>query len=90
MQSSGAISLTTPEEIDYGRVVTLKYALKLWTHGIKPNRFSRLVDLLNLAERYTGKVYKRTAIATAIADLDIVIQQKLDARSNQNRNAAGN
>lgn len=90
MQSSGAIILSTPEELEYGQIVTLKYALKLWAKGIKPNRFSKLSDLFKLATRYTGKRYTRAKINEAIADLDNETQRRLDARTNQNRNAAGN
>ena len=47
-----------PEVYNF-RAAATQSALKLWTkHGIKPNRWTKIRDLLDIATIYTGVTYK--------------------------------
>lgn len=63
-------SFTTPEQIDYFRITSLKAGLKLLKVGIKPHRGWTLTKALKWASEYTGKTYKRSEVDTAITDLN--------------------
>ena len=62
-------SFTTPTQIDYFRLVTLRSGLKLLKVGITPHRGWTVTKALKWASDYTGRRYKRTEIDTAISDL---------------------
>ena len=60
------------------RAIATKYALKLWiNHGIRPNRYTKMRDLLTTVTCYTGKPYKssRKGKDDALADLTDWIEQ---------------
>lgn len=62
-------SFTTPTEISYFRLVSLRSGLKLLKVGIVPHRGWTVTKALKWASEYTGRTYKRSEIDTAIADL---------------------
>jgi hypothetical protein len=62
-------SFTTPTEISYFRLVSLRAGLKLLKVGITPHRGWTLTKALKWATEYTGRSYKRTEVDAAIADL---------------------
>lgn len=62
-------SFTTPEQIDYFRLTSLKAGLKLLKVGITPHRGWTLTKALKWASDYTGKKYRRSEVDAAIADL---------------------
>ena len=63
-------SFTTPDEIDYFKLTSLKAGLKLLKVGIVPHRGWTLTKALKWASAYTGKSYRRNEVDTAIADLN--------------------
>lgn len=60
------------------RAIATKHALKLWINtGIRPNRHTKMRDLLAIATCYTGRPYKtsRKGKDDALADLTDWIEQ---------------
>jgi len=55
------------------QAITLRSALKLHKVGLKINRRTTSRQLLDLAEHYTGKKYKRGEFDRAMADVTIWI-----------------
>lgn len=62
-------SFTTPDQIDYFRLTSLKAGLKLLKAGITPHRGWTLTKALKWATDYTGKTYRRSEVDAAINDL---------------------
>ena len=62
-------TFTTPTEINYFKLVTLRSGLKLLKVGIIPHRGWTKTKALKWATEITGRAYKRTEIDAAIADL---------------------
>lgn len=62
-------SFTTPRQIEYYRLTTLRAGLKLLKVGISPHRGWTLTKALKWTSEYTGRAYKRSEVDAAIADL---------------------
>lgn len=66
-------SYVGPDAIQLFRAKSIRGALRLWTHGLKPSRGVRLRDLINAASAITGKRYPKRAshIPFIVDDLEV-------------------
>lgn len=69
----GGTTFVGPDAVNLFRAATLKSAIGLLTKGITPTRGMTMKRALGMAKEYTGKDYKRTQAAQAMADIQIWI-----------------
>jgi hypothetical protein len=63
-----------PDATELYRAAVIRSALGLLMKGIRPTRGATLTGTLKLVTRYTGRIYKHTEAARAIADLTVWIE----------------
>jgi hypothetical protein len=71
----GAASFDGPAAVDTFRANATLQALKLYKLGIVPHRSVKKSTVMEIAGKYTGKVYRRGAIDEAIADMQAYLKQ---------------
>jgi hypothetical protein len=72
--SPGGTTYAGPDATELFRAAALKAALKLAIAGIPATRGFTLTKGLALCIRYTGRTYRRTEAAQALADLQVWIE----------------
>ena len=77
-----------PDAVQLFRAKSIRGALRLWTHGLKPSRGVRLRDLIDAASSITGKRYPKRAshIPFIMEDLEVwmsTMQSALPEETNQ-------
>lgn len=70
----GAQSFVGKEAVDYFRAATCLSALKLFKLGVTPGRGVKRGVVMQIAGQYTGNVYKRNEIETAIKDMEAYLK----------------
>ena len=72
-QSQSGTSYVGPDAVQLFRAKSIRGALRLWTHGLKPSRGVRLRDLIDAASAITGKRYPKRAshIPFIMEDLEV-------------------
>lgn len=69
-----AVSFSGKDAVEVFRAATLASAIGLLAKGIKPTRGLTMKKALAMAERYTGRTYKRTEWEQARADIRVWVQ----------------
>jgi hypothetical protein len=72
--SKSSVTYSGSDAVELFRAATLRSALGLLQKGIMPTRGLNMTKALGLAERYTGRKYKRTESAAAIRDITVWIE----------------